>query len=202
MFRPEEIHSLLAHAGTQMKAMILLGLNCGYGNADCGKLTMSHLDLEAGLITFPRPKTGIARRCHLWPETVEAVKQAIAERREPKDERHSDLVFITKYGTSWDKDHYASPITHEMRKLMDNVRINGHRNFYTLRHTFRTIADECRDQPAVDHIMGHESPHMSSVYRETISDERLRAVVDYVHRWLFPVENGAEIIPFAKTNAS
>jgi hypothetical protein len=26
---------------------------------------------------------------------------------------------------------------------------------------------------------------MSAVYRETISDARLRAVADYVHRWLF-----------------
>jgi hypothetical protein len=27
---------------------------------------------------------------------------------------------------------------------------------------------------------------MSSVYRETISDARLRAVADHVHAWLFP----------------
>ena len=33
--------------------------------------------------------------------------------------------------------------------------------------------------------MGHEVPHMSSVYRETISDERLKAVVNYVRDWLF-----------------
>jgi hypothetical protein len=33
--------------------------------------------------------------------------------------------------------------------------------------------------------MGHEIPHMSTVYRERISDERLRAVADHVRRWLF-----------------
>jgi hypothetical protein len=27
---------------------------------------------------------------------------------------------------------------------------------------------------------------MSSVYRETISDARLRAVTEHVHDWLFP----------------
>jgi integrase len=58
--------------------------------------------------------------------------------------------------------------------------------FYTLRHTFRTIADEAKDQPAADFIMGHEVAHMSSVYRETISDERLKAVTDHVRAWLFP----------------
>ncbi len=51
---------------------------------------------------------------------------------------------------------------------------------------FQTIADEARYQPAVDFCMGHEVPHMSAVYRETISDERLQAVADHVRRWLFP----------------
>jgi integrase len=69
---------------------------------------------------------------------------------------------------------------------MRAVGANGHRNFYTLRHTFRTVADEAKDQPAIDHIMGHESTHMSTQYREKISDDRLRAVTDYVRAWLFP----------------
>jgi hypothetical protein len=33
--------------------------------------------------------------------------------------------------------------------------------------------------------MGHEVPHVSSVYRETISDARLWAVVEHVRAWLF-----------------
>ena len=36
-----------------------------------------------------------------------------------------------------------------------------------------------------DGAMGHEVPHMSSVYRETISDARLRAVTEHVRAWLF-----------------
>jgi hypothetical protein len=47
------------------------------------------------------------------------------------------------------------------------------------------VADEAKDQPAVDHIMGHESPHMSTVYRERIGDERLKAVANHVRNWLF-----------------
>jgi hypothetical protein len=34
--------------------------------------------------------------------------------------------------------------------------------------------------------MGHEIPHMSAVYRETISDARLKAVTDHVRGWMFP----------------
>src|SRR4029077_16629742 len=132
-----------------------------------------------------RPKTGVARRCPLWPETVAAIKEALANRPEPKEKADQSLVFLTQRGYSWHKDNSDSPITKEMRKLLDKLSLNGHRNFYTLRHTFRTIADESKDQPAVDHIMGHESPHMSSIYREKISEERLKAVTDQVRGWLF-----------------
>jgi hypothetical protein len=69
-----------------------------------------------------------------------------------------------------------------------------------LRHTFRTVADEAKDQPAADFIMGHEIPHMSSVYRETISDARLKAVSDRVHDWLFPPPK--EDVPGPKEGAT
>jgi serine phosphatase RsbU (regulator of sigma subunit) len=42
-----------------------------------------------------------------------------------------------------------------MRKLLDSVGINGHRNLYALRHTFETIGGQAKDQVAVDYIMGH-----------------------------------------------
>lgn len=191
LFSAEEIHRLLDAAGGQLKAMLLLGINCGFGNADCGMLMLSVLDLERAFIDFPRPKTGIPRRCPLWPETVDAIKEALVHRPEPKKEDYASLVFITQRCLSWAKDTNDSPTSKEVRKLLDKLGINGHRNFYTLRHTFRTVADESKDQPAVDFIMGHEVPHMSSVYRETISDARLKAVTDYVRKWLF-AEKGNE----------
>jgi integrase len=111
----------------------------------------------------------------------------------------ASLFFLTRCGRGWcrpaaahtkdggrrEHDVVHNPVTKEFRKLMDRVGIGGHRNYYCLRHTFRTIGDEVKDQPAVDFIMGHESGHMSSVYRETISDDRLRAVADHVRTWLF-----------------
>ena len=53
------------------------GVNCGFGNGDCASLPLSAVNLDAGWIDFPRPKTGINRRCPLWPETV-AYAQKIA----------------------------------------------------------------------------------------------------------------------------
>jgi integrase len=187
LFTRDEIHKLLGAAGPQLKAMILLGINCGYGNEDCGTLPMSALDLDHEWVEFHRPKTGLERRCPLWPETVAALQTALANRPEPKNPSDEGLVFITRKRFAWAKDKAENPLTKEMVKLLRKLGINGRKGlgFYTLRHTFRTVADETKDQPAVDHIMGHESPLMSSVYRERISDERLQAVTDYVRAWLY-----------------
>jgi integrase len=189
LFAGSELRRLIDAAGIPMKAMLLLGINCGFGNTDCGRLPLSAVDLDAGLIDYPRPKTGIPRRCALWPETVQAIREALVKRPTPKDPANAGLVFVTQRGLTWAKDTNDCPVAKETAKLLKALGINGRsgRGFYTLRHTFRTIADEARDQPAADYIMGHEVPHMSSVYREMISDARLRAVAHHVRAWLFPL---------------
>ena len=190
LFTAPQVRALIRKAGPSLRAMILLGINCGFGNSDCGNLPLTALDLAAGWVTFPRPKTGIHRRCPLWPETVEALREALAKRHEPKKTEHSGLVFITLRGDTWGKDTTDNPISKEMAKLLKKLKLHHGKGlgFYTLRHVFRTVADEAKDQPCTDIIMGHESPHMSSAYRERIGDERLKAVSDYVRAWLFPPE--------------
>jgi integrase len=169
-----------------MRAMILLGVNCGFGNADCGTLPLSVLDLSGGWVNYHRPKTGVTRRCPLWPETVAALREVIAARKEPADTTLAGLVFLTARGGSWHKTKMEdSTVSKETRKLLDALGIGGNRNFYALRHTFETVGGEAKDQVAVDHIMGHTRDDMASAYRERISDERLKAVSDYVREWVF-----------------
>lgn len=185
MFEANELRTILAAANCPIKAMVLLGVNCGFGNSDCGTLPLETVDLDGGWVNYHRPKTGITRRCPLWPETVAAIREALAKRSEAKDPADAGLVFLTVRRGSWHKKIEDNPISKEMRKLLDSLGINGSRNFYALRHTFETIGGEAKDQVAVDHIMGHARDDMASVYRERISDERLKAVGDHVHRWLF-----------------
>jgi integrase len=55
-----------------------------------------------------------------------------------------------------------------------------------LRHTFRTVADEVGDRPAIDLIMGHEdSSDMATHYVERIGVERLRKITEHVRTWTF-----------------
>jgi integrase len=144
----------------------------------------------------------------LWPETVEALRAAIAERPKAKDAADDGLAFVTKYGARWSKSdtmtveksdlgykvkgNTSNPVSQEFGKLLKSlgIKTNGNKrdglNFYALRHTFATIAGESRDQVSVNAIMGHSpaSNDMASVYRERIGDDRLRAVVEHVRSWL------------------
>jgi integrase len=187
MFTAVELRTMIRKADQPLRAMIYLGINAGFGNTDCGTLSLSALNLETGWADYPRPKTAVERRCPLWVETVEAIREAIDQRPTQKAAEHAGLVFVTKYGRPWAKETRDNAITKEMRKLLDLLKL--HRpglGFYALRHTFETVADGSRDQVAVDFIMGRADQSMAGVYRETIDDDRLRAVVDHVHNWLFP----------------
>jgi integrase len=191
LFTRDEVRRLIEAADVRTKALILLGINAAFGNHDVTMLPLSALDLDAAIIDYARPKTGVARRCPLWPETVAAIREALAIRPKPKPE-HAELAFLSARGTPLvslrDKDR-TDAIAVGFGALMKRLGI-GRKGlgFYTLRHTFRTVADEARDQPAADFIMGHEVPHMSSIYRETISDTRLRAVSDHVRKWLLDLD--------------
>ncbi len=85
-------------------------------------------------------------------------------------------------------------VSDRFRKLLRKLNINGRPGlvFYTLRHVFQTIGGEAKDPEAVAAIMGHVDSSMGAVYRERISDERLRDVVETVRRWLWPDDTGGE----------
>jgi integrase len=198
LFSAQEIRSLLDVASPPVRAMILLGINCGFGNADCAALPQSAVDLKSAFIHFPRPKTGIDRACPLWTETVEALKVASAERPAPKDAADDGLVFVTKYGHRWvrtggerERRTPIDAVAQEFGKALGQLKIERPGlGFYALRHTFRTVADAARDIPAARVIMGHADGSIDDVYREEIDDGRLRAVAEHVHGWLFGKEGG------------
>lgn len=201
MFDAGEIRRMLDAAGPQLRAMILLGINGGLGNTDCADLPMSALDLEAGWLDYPRPKSGIERRIPLWPETLEALREVIAKRKTPGDPADADILFVTKYGQRWVRYSIVEEkkfgkvtirpkqddaIAKESAKLLRELGIKrAGVGFYALRHTFETVAGGSKDQVAVDALMGHVDPSMAAVYREEIGDDRLRAVTECVRAWLF-----------------
>lgn len=197
VFDARQLRTIIDAASVQLKAMILLGVNAGFGNADLGTLPLTALDLKGGWVTYPRPKTGVPRRGKLWPETVAALKAWLKARRDPVNDEHAGLVFVTKFGRPWHREpgdvspdkprpSMKAPLSAAMRRLLKSLKLyRPGLSFYTLRHVFETVGGESRDQIAVNHVMGHADASMAGVYRERISDERLAAVAETVRKWLF-----------------
>lgn len=194
MLEADELRKLLNAAAVPIKAMILLGINAGFGNHDVATLPRSALNLERGWLNYPRPKTGVGRRCPLWPETTAAIKAALAARPKPRDQSDKDIVFLMSTGRRWVRnteksrtDNLSVCFGELMKKLGIHDKGIG---FHVLRHVFRTIADAARDPVAIDHIMGLSDPSMGGHYRERIDDGRLQAVAMHVHDWLFGKPTG------------
>ncbi|MBI2477319.1 MAG: hypothetical protein HYV60_01305 [Planctomycetia bacterium] len=131
LFAPADIRKLIESADAQMKAMILLGVNCGFGNGDCGQLPMEAIDLDGGWLDFPRPKTGIGRRCPLWPETIQAMRDYLPTRKTPTDADNAGQLFVTRCGGSWFIDKARCPLSAEFRKLCQLAEVyEANRGFY------------------------------------------------------------------------
>ena len=160
-----EIRTAVDAANPAMKAMILLGINCAFGNADCWRLKWEHINLETCWHEFHREKTYIERRAKLWPETIAALTDY-------SDDREG-VVFTTKYYNQWS----TQAISHEANKLGIE--------FYRLRRTFRTIADSTKETMAIHLIMGHadSATNMDHVYVQNVVDRRLEFVSDFVRAW-------------------
>lgn len=208
-FRREEVATLLAKADTKMKAMILLGINCGLGNSDISGLDRGHLHLDTGFLEQPRPKNYLPRRAALWPETIAAVRDVLAfaeseiinhknagkPHYHPENPADAEAVFITHQQLRYvvqDKTTNRDSVAQAFGKLLRAAKIKQEGvNFYALRHTFRTVAAGTKDFEAVDRVMGHSpadtgGKHYTEWRKDEEEDRRLRAVADHVRAWMFP----------------
>jgi integrase len=189
-----DLRKMLAAADPQLRALILLGVNAGYGSSDCSRLNRADLAAEPGWLSGLREKTAVPRRVPLWGETIAALAAVEAVRPKPKDPTDADAVFLTREGRRFVRhvDRSGEGKTASRRdtlgeafaRLADECRVKLTGRFYVLRHTFRTVVDTVADRPAVDRIMGHGDHTTADHYRERIGDERLLAVTEHVRTWL------------------
>lgn len=173
----DQVEQWLAAAKLQMRAMIYLGLNGAFGATDCATLERRDVDLTNAIIRTIRRKTNTPRLVTLWPETVTAIQEVMTKR--PDD----TLVFRTKYGRPW-----VQASTNKEGNVIQQdsigsafIKLAGAGiGFYSLRHTFASIASEIPDVEARRRIMGHRLRGMDEVYVDHLSIARLKVVTDHV----------------------
>jgi integrase len=173
-FTPGQISLLLKHGSVQMKAMIWLALNCGFGCTDCAELTWGHLDLEKGRVSLPRGKTGVMTDLVLWPETIEALKPV---------PHKGECVFHTRRGNPWvgpvdESGRNRDTVSSEFSRLIRKAGIEAETGvgFYTLRRTEATLAAQSHDPFAVQKLLGHADLKMATVYVQDVSEQTDRVI--------------------------
>ena len=205
----EEIDRLLERSQPAFKAMILLGVNCGLGPADLGRLRWNMIDLTQRRLNFPRPKTGAPRVGFLWKKTIDAllrVRTLRHNRRALEKDGESPLVFITRKGLAYYREqeiHAEVDVAGRKEKKLVGIKIDNAvlstfgrmvrelkikgLSFYRLRHGFKTLGKRAKDKEALDLMMGHKDPSMGKVYdHEEIAWLRIKRVAQVAYRGLWP----------------
>jgi integrase len=174
----------------QLRAMIYLALNGGYGAMELAQLPKAVIDLPGGRIDYRRGKTGEQHIVPLWAETVAAIKPVLKQR--PDDE----LLFRTREGNPW---CYRKPVIVDgfVVRSIPNDNVNQRfcelveplglkfdkSGFYKLKHLHSTTADRAGDPHATFALAGHALPGSKSHY-VAVGEDRLRKVAEFVRHEL------------------
>jgi len=177
----EQINQVIKLAPKNMKAMILLSINCGVGPADLGRLHWRHVNMDTGELNMPRGKTGQERHGYLWHRTRKLMLQTrqlkhnrLAYEREGKDA----LVFLTRVGLPFFREEEKivdgkvvdirtqQSFGTTFRRLCKRAKIKGLK-LYQLRHTFATVARFVGPSEVVNYMMGHTADMVKDTYDHT-----------------------------------
>jgi len=172
LYSPEQISSLLENADIQLKAMLLLGLNCGFGPKDIHDLTWK--DICEDRIRLPRSKTGVCQTYQLWPETLEVLdnlrqeRTSLIKRLEKRGRIRSDEghIFITRFWKPWSKDSIAE----QFRKLCDKAGVPCY-GIYRLRHCASTAMSLVATPHVHRRFMRHAQLQQQVTYTHTPDEE-------------------------------
>lgn len=183
----KQLEKLFAVAGITDTALVMLGLNCGFGNMDIATIKLADINFENATISHPRPKTKVPRDFELWPETIEAIKLYIQkERPRARDQETDKLLFVGRRGRPlvWEeinekgKMNRSDAIKNRFKRLFDKagLRRNYGTGFYILRHCFATIIGTCsNDTREVQAALGHATTRQQQTYRHDMQQKALSA---------------------------
>jgi len=173
----KQIKKLLNAARPVDMALILLGLNCGFGNTDIGSLELTDVDLKQGKISGCRRKTGVSRDFALWEETIAALRTYLTMHRGKTDKKDMNkLFFVSRLGNPmcWEyidekgKRHRSDAVKNRFDKLCQraDVSLPYGAGFYILRHTYATMIGQFSSDPReVQAAMAHSTIGQQETYR-------------------------------------
>ena len=197
----DELERLFLVADVTNTALLMLGLNCGFGNMDIGTLKLCDIDLENGTVSHPRAKTGVERHFYLWPETVQILKIYLARHRgQPANKEVGKLVFVGKRRNPlcWEKIDgqgrlkRSDGVRNRFQRLFEKAGLDRKYGigFYVLRHTYATvIGTQSNDLREVQAALGQLTFTQQETYRHDRQEKSIsaqRKVRQQLHKTSIP----------------
>jgi len=172
LYTDKQLSRLLTCGDIQMRLMVLLGINCGFGPKDIHDVEW--IDFCAGRATLPRSKTGVCQTFALWPETLQAIDYLRLHRgeliarmaRRGSSRADGGLVFITKFWRPWSRDAVAE----QFRKLCAKAGVPCY-GFYRLRHCASTAISLVANPHVQRRFMRHSQLQQQVAYTHTPDGE-------------------------------
>jgi integrase len=122
-FTKGEVATLYEYARGVERLLLLLGLNCGFGQAEVATLKLSEVSLDNGLVRRVRTKTGAPGKWALWGVTVGGLRWYLDKVRPQSD---SPFLFLTREGKRFDAltkgNNRSQHIPNQWGRLLARVR--------------------------------------------------------------------------------
>ena len=178
---PEQFRALLAGASDELRAVLLLSLNCCLYLSECLAVEWKELDLRGGFYVSERSKTGVVRAATLWPETVAAL-QALPRRGQ------SPYVWTSNRGGRYNVNSYRD----KFNRLCDAVGVNV--EFNSLRDGAYTAAcAEGVEFHLAQILAGHEFIGQSNDYIQR-SPRQTKPATDAIYSHYVPFPDSQDAV--------
>ncbi|MGA2497437.1 MAG: tyrosine-type recombinase/integrase [Tepidisphaeraceae bacterium] len=201
----EELAQLYRHATDQDRLFLLLGLNCGFAQAEIFSLRIDEIKLRPSpAITRIRRKNRVPGVFALWPETATAIDWFLRQRPTVSGP-DSEIMMITKNGHPFDRQRIAIA----WMRLIDRVQAAqpGFRRL-SFKHLRKTAGQLVRDRSNGE-IAGVFLCHGQAVATDDLADvytnrpfDKVGATLAIVHRDLLPMFEGGRRGPEARRDRS
>ena len=114
----EELAILYRHATDQDRLFMLLGLNCGFTQAEICSLRHDEISRRGDIVTIKRirQKNVVYGELLLWPETVNAIEWFVRQRQ--RTPAAQDLMLVTEKGAGFSRQR----ISNAWNRLLDRVQ--------------------------------------------------------------------------------
>ncbi|WP_419580560.1 tyrosine-type recombinase/integrase [Stieleria magnilauensis] len=192
VYEDAEIAEILGAASGRPRLYILLGLNCGFTQADIADLRHSEVDLSTGVITRKRSKTDnmesvpeVART--LWPETLSLLKANASEDgdRVLLNAQGKPLVEVREAGGEVKRTDAVAKAMSRLRDSMDRAKPIGFKRF---RSTAASKLGEHGEYRAyAQHFLGHAPSNVADSHYVRPSQQQFERAMAWLRSKYFAV---------------